>query len=138
MAPPLADALAGLASEQTWGILALGSALLLTVSIVLRHSGRHNIKLAAQIGLATLTPVLIATALLTAAAQRVRHTIQPAVVMSEEIRLTNAQGAPGLDRAIVPEAAQVDVLGKEGGRVKIRWGDKDGYAPLYQVRLLAR
>lgn len=142
--PRLTRALVGLLSENTWAILAALSSVAVTVGIVVRRLGQRPLsRLSGLVALCVGAVLLFVFGSGAYAAEQLRVTSQPAVVVVPEARLTNEAGRPlpakrGADTTSVPEGATVYVRERREGRCLVEWGSTDGWLSLSDVRLLAR
>lgn len=133
--PTLDRVVVRLASEQTWGTLALVASMLFAVGLVLRRR-----KGAAHVTGSVLAPAagvaILLFAPLTYAARELSRTTRPGVVVVPELYLEDESGQ-SLGGDPVPEAASVEVGEHHGGLVAVRWGAREGFAPAGSVRVLA-
>lgn len=126
----------GLASERTWALLAIVSSLVLAAGLVLRRRGGGPWHVAGSLavplgalGLCVFTPATWWAGVLT-------HERGIGVVIAPEVTLSNDEGQR-TDAPVVPEAARVEVGRVADGRVRVRWGSYEGWAPLGSVRRIA-
>src|SRR5262249_49043585 len=111
--PTLDRALIGLASEQTWSVLAALASALLTAGLLLRAASKGGAAhRAGTIATPLGTVALLVLLPLCAGARHLRLTTQPAVVVAQEARLGDERGVPGVAGA-VPEAARVEIGDRE-------------------------
>jgi hypothetical protein len=132
--PTLDRVIVRLADEQTWGLSALVTSLVLAVGLVLRpRAGRAHI--AGSILVPSAAVALLALAPLAYAARALRLASRPGVVIVAEARLTDDRGGvvPGDE---VPEGASVEVGEQRGALVHVRWGATEGWAQSADVRIL--
>lgn len=135
-----------LATPRAWAALALASSLVLSFGLWLRRrppgparvTGVLALPLGA-LGLALFAPAAWWSGVLV-------HDRGFGVVVASEVLLTDDGGAR-VDAPNVPEGARVEVggSGAEGGgerggegRVRVRWGSYEGWAPTASIRKLAR
>jgi hypothetical protein len=114
------------------GVASLGLALRLASK---KEAMRLGGTIAASLGAVTL----FLTGALAAFARYERVTYRPAVVVVEEARLLDDNGAtisgPG---SVIPEGASVRVKDQRGTLAHVEWGTLDGWLSLGELRLLAR
>jgi hypothetical protein len=140
--PRLTRALVGLLSEHTWSLLAAFSSLVVTLGIVARRISKGPLpRLSGLVAACVGAAALGVFGLGAYAAEQLRVTSQPAVVVVPEARLTNEVGRPlpaqrGAETS-VPEGATVYVRERREGRCLVEWGSTDGWLSLSDVRLLA-
>jgi hypothetical protein len=127
-----------LASQRVWAALAAASSLVLSLGLWLRRrpagparvTGVLALPLGA-LGLALFAPAAWWSGVLA-------HQRGLGVVTVSEVVLVTARGKR-VDAPAVPEGARVE-LGRAGteGRVRVRWGSYEGWAPAASIRKLAR
>jgi hypothetical protein len=141
--PRLSRALVTLLPEQVWAVLALMSAIAVAVGVVLRRLASRPLgRLTGTVAIAVGSLLGIGFGIAAYAAEQLRTTSQPAVVVVPQTRLTNELGRPlpykrGADTTSVPEGATVYVRQRQGERCLVEWGSTDGYLNLSDLRLLA-
>ena len=132
--PTLDRVIVGLASEETWGIAAIVSSMLLAVGLVLRRkAGRAHV--AGSVLWPTALIALLILVPLTWGARHLRRTTRTGVVVVSEVALTDENGGTrGGDP--LPEAATVEAGERRGSLIHVRWGATDGWVPAASVRLI--
>jgi hypothetical protein len=141
--PRLTRALVGLLPERTWSLLAALCSAVVTLGFVVRRlSARPLSRLSGLVAMCIGTVLLLVFGAGAYAAEQLRVTSQPAVVVVPEARLTNEAGRPlpvkrGADTNTVPEGATVYVRERREGRCLVEWGSADGWLNLSDVRLLS-
>jgi hypothetical protein len=133
--PTLDRMLVGLASPETWGMLALLSSILLAVALVLRKRPPGPAHVAGSVLLPTACVGLLVFVPLTSFARELRRSTQPGVVVAPEIHLSGEDGR-ALPGDAIPEAALVEVGERRGATMHVRWGSIEGWVPAGTVRLL--
>jgi hypothetical protein len=142
--PRLTRALVGLLSERTWSLLAALSSLVVTAGLVARRVSQRSLsRLSGLVAVCVGAVMLVVFGGGAYAAEQLRATSQPAVVVVPEARLTNEAGRPlpakrGEQTTSVPEGATVYVRERREGRCLIEWGSANGWLSLSDLRLLAR
>ncbi len=133
--PTLDRVVVNLASERTWGLAAIVSALLLAVGMVLRQKREGAIHLAGTllipasvVGLLVLLPLYLG-------ARDLRLTTRTAVVVVREANLTDETGKVTGGDAI-PEAARLEVSEQRGRLIRVRYGSIIGWLPLNTVQII--
>ena len=142
--PKLARAIATLVPEVVWGTCALAGALALSVGIALRfiiRKASYEVAAALAMGLGTLAMLLGGA--LSRAAFHFETSTAPAVVVAPSARPLDAIGRPlpirqGAEGSAIPEGSDVYVLERQGGLVRIEWGNEEAWVVANQVRELAR
>ena len=126
-----------LATERVWAILAACSSLAFALGLVLRRRPPGPARVAGVLGvplgilgLAIFVPATWWSGVL--ARQR-----GVGVVVAPELTLTDDAGVR-TDAPVVPEASRLEVGPAEDGRLPIRWGSYEGWAPVGAIRRLAR
>ena len=110
--PTLDRAIVAVATESTWGLLAVAASCMLAVGLALgARSGRPHI--VGSIVAPTAAVLLVIFASLTFAARWLRLATRPGVVIATEAVLHDDQGR-ALSVDPVPEAASVEVHDREG------------------------
>lgn len=127
-----------LATPRTWAILALASSLVLSLGLWLRRrphgparvTGVLALPLGA-LGLALFAPAAWWSGVL-------EHDRGLGVVVATEVFLADDAGTR-VDAPTVPEGSRLEV-GEPGGegRIRVRWGSYEGWAPVSSIRKLAR
>src|SRR5687768_2788116 len=138
--PRLARAIATLLPEVVWGTCALAGALALSVGIALRFMVRkasYEVAAALAMGLGALA-MLVGGGLSRAAFYFETNTA-PAVVVAPAARPLDALGRPlpvrqGAENSAIPEGSDVYVLERQGGLVRVEWGDEEAWVVASQVR----
>jgi hypothetical protein len=138
--PSLGWAVVGLLEEDTWAILAILGSGVASLGLAARlGSKKEAVKLGGTIAASLGAVTLLVAGTLVAFARYERLHYRPAVVVVEEARLLDDNGAtvsgPG---SVVPEGASVRVTDQRGTLAHVEWGTLDGWLSLGQLRLLAR
>lgn len=127
-----------LASQRVWAGLALASTIVLSLGLWLRRRppGPARVTGVLALPLGTLGLLLFAPA--TWWSGVLAHDRGFGVVVTNEVVLTTARGKR-VDAPAIPEGARLEV-GRAGteGRVRVRWGSYEGWAPATGIRKLAR
>jgi hypothetical protein len=138
--PSLGLAVVGLLDENTWAVLAALGSLALSVGLLVRLStsgarARLSGVIAGSLGALVLTVGSSGAAF----AHYARVAYRPAVVVVDEMRLTDESGVTisGVG-SVVPEGASVLVVEQRGTRARVEWGTISGWVSLGQIRILAR
>ena len=141
--PRLSRAIATLLPEQLWATLALLSSLAVALGIVLRRLAKQSLpRLTGTVAISVGSALCVAFGSGTYAAEQLRVSSQPAVVVVSEAHLTNELGRQlpskrGADTTSVPEGATVYVHEHREERCRVEWGSTDGWLRVSEVRLLA-
>lgn len=136
--PSLGWAVVGLLDEETWAVIAaLGSAVA-SLGLALRWFSRSPAARLSGVVAASLGALaLVVTGSFAALSRYERMTFRPAVVVVEEARLFDENGAPiSGPGSVVPEGAAVRVMDQRGTLAHVEWGTLDGWLSLGQLRLL--
>jgi hypothetical protein len=138
--PSLGWAVVGLFEEDTWALLAMIGSGVASLGIAARLASKKDaVRLGGTIAASLGAVTLLVTGALAAFARYERIHYRPAVVVVEEARLHDDNGAtitgPG---SVVPEGASVRVSDQRGTLAHVEWGTLDGWLSLGQLRLLAR
>lgn len=135
--PTLDRLVVGLASEDVWAGLAIASAIVFALGLVLRKKPSGPLHVAGAVMWPTALVAVIALAPLAWGARWLRLHTRPGVVVASEVVLVNASGQSlGIDA--VPEAASVELGASTGDLVHVRWGAVEGYAPSSAIRVLSQ
>ncbi len=126
-----------LATERVWAALAACSSLTLALGLLLRRrpAGPAHVAGVLAVPLGILGVLLFVPATWWAGVLARERGV--AVVVAQELTLVDRAGVR-VDAPVVPEAARLEVGPAEDGRVPIRWGSYEGWAPIGAVRRLAR
>jgi tetratricopeptide (TPR) repeat protein len=133
-------AVVGLASEDTWAVLAALGSLLTTVGLALRSwLRRREARIAGLVTVSVGLATLVTFGLLASLSRYQRSEWEPAVVVVADARLLEENGSPvtGTD-ATVPEGAFLRIDQRRGQLARVRWNDRDGWIALSQLRFLQR
>jgi hypothetical protein len=138
--PSLGWAVVGLFEEDTWALLAIIGSGVASLGLAARLASKKDaVRLAGTIAASLGALTLLVTGALTAFARYERIHYRPAVVVVEEARLHDDNGAtisgPG---SMIPEGASVRVIDQRGTLAHVEWGTLDGWLSLGQLRMLAR
>jgi len=138
--PSLGWAVVGLFEEDTWALLAMIGSGVASLGLAARLASKKDaVRLAGTIAASLGAVTLFVTGALAAFARYERIHYRPAVVVVEEARLHDDNGAtisgPGSQ---IPEGASVRVTEQRGTLAHVEWGTLDGWLSLGQLRLLSR
>ncbi|HVW30791.1 MAG TPA: hypothetical protein VHC69_35785 [Polyangiaceae bacterium] len=138
--PSLGWAVVGLFEEDTWALLAIIGSGVASLGLAARLAWKKDaVRLAGTIAASLGALTLLVTGALAAFARYERIHYRPAVVVVEEARLHDDNGAtisgPG---SVIPEGASVRVVDQRGTSAHVEWGTLDGWLSLGQLRMLAR
>jgi hypothetical protein len=138
--PSLGWAVVSLLDENTWAIVAALGSLVTSLGLAALWLSRGPaVRLAGVVAASLGGAQLVVAGSLAAFARydRVHH--RPAVVVVEEARLLDENGAtisgPG---AVVPEGAAVSISDQKGTLAHVTWGTIDGWMSLGSLRVLSR
>lgn len=131
--PGLARTAAAVMPERAWEAVAVAAAIAIAVAWPLRRSPRAARSAYVVASVAAVLLAVSASAL--AVLRHTRATVEIGVVVDEVARLSGADG-PGATQ--LPEGARVDVLGRAGAEVTVRWGQRVGKLPGSAVRVVGR
>lgn len=131
--PGLARTAATVMPERAWELVAVVAALVVAAAWPLRRLPRAARSAYVAASVAAIALALSASALLVL--RHVRKTVEIGVVVADVARLSGAEG-PGTTQ--LPEGARVDVLGRQGAEVQVRWGQRVGTLPAAAVRVIGR
>jgi hypothetical protein len=125
----------GLLPEDVWALLAIIGSFVLGVSLFLRRAAKERrSQIAAMVtaGIACLLVVLGTTS--TLAARHRRMTVTQGVIVSAGVRPTDERGLVIPNAPVLPEAAEVEILGHRAGWAQVRWGNLLAWVPAGAVR----
>jgi hypothetical protein len=135
----LGRAIVALASEDTWGALAVAASFLLTAALFVRWLAvAHRVRIGAAIGMGVAGPMLAFCALLTLFARDLRLHLREGVIVTESARLSDERHLTLPGAAPLPEGARVTIEEASGGWARVRFGAQRGFVPSPSVRPLAR
>ena len=137
--PSLGWAVVGLLDEDTWAVIAAIGSFATCVGLALRLWVRSApVRLAGVVAGSLGMVMLIVAGSLAALSRSRRLHAEPAVVIVEEARLLDENGATISGAGTrLPEGALVDVEDRRGTLVRISWGTIDGWLSLGELRLLS-
>jgi hypothetical protein len=134
--PTLDRALVGVASEQTWGLLAVTASVLFAVGLVLRRRPAGPAHVTGSVLWPSAFVALLAFVPLAWGARHLRLSTRPGVIVVGEAYLAEEPGGAARGDGI-PEAALVETSERRGTLVRVRHGAVEGWIPSTSVRLLA-
>lgn len=137
--PSLGLAVVGLLDENTWAALAIVGSLALSIGLLVRFWTRGmRARLGGVVAGSIGGVVLFVGTSGAAFARYARVTYRPAVVVVDEVHLTDESGATitGVG-SVVPEGSSVLVVEQRGSRARVEWGTMNGWLSLGQIRILA-
>ena len=135
--PTLDRALLRLLSPRAWAGLGALASLLLGLGLLLRPlQGRPHLVGAILAPLAGLALVVLGP--LGYAASRLESGTRAGIVVSSELPLVSPEEPEGRpsELARVPEGSEVEVGERREGKLFLRWGAQEGWAPASGVQLL--
>ena len=124
--------------EDVWALLAVLGSVVLGVSLFVRRAAserRSHIAAAVTAVLASLLALLATTSLFAARHQRLTAT--EGVIVSAGARPRDERGLVIANAPVVPEAAEVEIVGHRAGWAQVRWGNVVAWIPSGSVRPLA-
>ncbi len=124
--PGVGVALASLLDERVWGGLSLLSSVLIAAALLARRHEHPRWRLTGYMGLALGGVALSICGLFTAIDRYERLHVGAGVILQENSRILDDQGHAQTG-ASLPEASEVEVLGRHGTLVRIRFGSREGY-----------
>ncbi len=142
--PTLDRAVVTSASEDSWALAALLSAIVGTVGLLARRSTQRGVTLAGSIASALGLVGLVGFGALTGAARHLRMTTAAAVVVVPDARILDATGAAIVQRdgrpeyVTIPEGAEVELHQSAATTTKFRWGSIEGYVAAGDYRVIRR
>jgi len=134
----LGPAFLGLLPEDAWALLALVGSFVLGVALFVRRAAserRSQIAATVTAGIALLLVLLGTTTML--AARHRRMTVTQGVIVSAGARPTDERGLVISSAPVLPEAAEVEILGLRAGWAQVRWGNLVAWIPAAAVRAVA-
>jgi hypothetical protein len=133
--PSLDRVVVRLASERTWGIIAIMSAFFLACAVLLRRKPPGPVHLAGTLLLPASLLVLVLVLPLYHGARYLRLNKQSGVLVVREAHLSDESGV-SKGGAPLPEAALLEVGERSGRLVHVRYGSLEGWVPAGAVRIL--
>jgi hypothetical protein len=121
--------------EDAWALVGLVGSLVLGLSLfVWRAASERRSRIAAQVtaAVATLVMGLGTTSLF--AARHQRETTTTGVIVTTGARPTDEHGLVIPNAPVVPEAAEVQIIGHRAGWAEVRWGNVRAWIPSASVR----
>jgi hypothetical protein len=127
--------------ESAWFFSAIGFSLVFTLALFVRRRavarGGGGRQLGVVLGLAALPACLLTTGL-GLAARAERRELREGIVVASGVRPFDARRIARADVATLPEGGRVRLFESEGGFVRFRRGDVEGFLPSSTVAPLAR
>jgi hypothetical protein len=134
----LGRTLAGLLAEDTWAVLTVVAAALLTAGLFGKWLGTSvRVRIAGGVTAGVAAPLLALAAAMTLATRGDRLNLREAVVVVDGARPTDSRGitVPGAEP--LPEGARVEMLDARGGQSRVRFGSVDAWVAATALRELA-
>jgi hypothetical protein len=128
----------GLLPEDGWALLGLIGSFVVGVSLFVRRAAKERRSQIAAVvtgGIAFLV-LVIGTGSMLAARHR-RMTVTAGVIVSAGARPTDERGLVIANAPVLPEAAEVEILGHRAGWTQVRWGNVMAWVPAGAVRAIA-
>ena len=123
--------------EDGWALLALIGSVVLGLSLfVTRRASERRLRIGAAVTAAVATLLLVVGTASTFAARDRRMTVTPGVVVTAGARPTDERGLVIPSAPVVPEAAEVEIVGPRAGWVHVRWGNLLAWLPGGSVRAI--
>jgi len=124
--------------EDAWALLAVTGSIVLGLALVVwRAAGERRSRIAALVTAAVAAVLLVAGTVTTFAARHLRVSSTHGVIVSAGARPTDERGLVIANAAVVPEAAEVEILGHRSGWAQVRWGNVVAWIPAGSVRAVA-
>lgn len=136
VSPSPLKAVLALASERSWGGLALCASLVLAAGLALWRQPRRSLHLTGAVAASLGLIACLVLVPLTLAARAFRRSTASAVVVVDEARLVDDKGAALRAGSSIPEAALVEVTERKGALVHVSWGQLEGYTAATNVRIV--
>jgi hypothetical protein len=135
----LGESIVHLVPENAWAIAAAIASLVTALGLVVRVTTRkRRVRVGANVALAVATPLLVAFAGLTRAAQDDRLHRTDGVIVTSNARPSDARGIALPKAGALPEGARVRIATTNAAWTEVRWGSLDAWVPTSAVRPLAR
>jgi len=129
----------GLLAEDGWALMALIGSFVLGVSLFVRRAARERrSQIAALVTGGVACLLLVMGTASTLAARHRRLTVTAGVIVSAGARPTDDRGLVVANAPVLPEAAEVEILGHRAGWTQVRWGNVVAWVPAGAVRAVAR
>jgi hypothetical protein len=135
----LGPAFLRLLPEDGWAIAGILGSIVLGVSLFVWRSARERrARIAAIVtaGVGGLLLVLGTTS--TFATQQQRLTVTPGVIVTAGAHPTDDRGLVVAGAPVIPEAADVEILGHRAGWAQVRWGKVVAWIPAGAARAVAQ
>ncbi len=135
----LGRAVAGLLSEDTWGLVALAASMALGLGLFVHWLvGARRPRIAGGITAGVAAPVLAVALAMALAARSNRLNLREAVVVTPGARPTDDRGLVVPGGTALPEGARVEVIETRGASSRVRFGTIEAWVPAGALRELAR
>ena len=134
----LGPAFLRLLPEDGWALLGVFGSVVLGLSLFLwRAASERRSRIAATVTAGVATVLLGAGTAATFAARHQRETVTPGVIISAGAHPTDERGLIIAGAPVVPEAAEVEIVGHRAGWAQVRWGKVLAWIPAGSVRPIA-
>ncbi len=131
--PGLARTAVTVMPEPAWEAMAVVSSVALALAWPARRLPRALRSAYVIAAVAAIALGLSASAL--AVLRHTRATVEVGVVIDDVARLSSRDPRGAVE---LPEGARIDVLGRQGAEVRVRWGGREGTLPATAVRVIGR
>jgi hypothetical protein len=128
----------GLLPEDGWALMALLGSFVLGVALFVRRAAKERRSQIAAVVTGGVACLLLGVGCVsTLAARHRRLTVTPGVIVTAGARPTDERGLVIANAPVLPEAAEVEILGHRAGWTQVRWGNVMAWVPAGAVRAVA-
>ncbi len=134
----LGPAFLGLLPEDGWAMAGIVGSIVLGVSMFVRRAAQdRRSRIAALVTAGVGVVLLVLGTTSTFAARQQRLSVMPGVIVTAGAHPTDDRGLVVAGAPVIPEAADVDILGHRAGWTEVRWGKVVAWIPAGAVRAVA-
>ena len=134
----LAPSFLRLLPEDGWALVGIVGSLIVGLALFVRRASRERRSRIAAVVTSGVGSIFLALgAAATFAARHERLTVARAVIVSAGARPTDERGLVVANAPILPEAAEVEIVGHRAGWTHVRWGSTLAWVPAASVREIA-
>jgi hypothetical protein len=124
--------------EDAWALMGIAGSVILGLSLFAWRAVRERrSRIAAIVTAGMATAFMLLGTVSTFAARHQRLTAQRGVIVSAGARPTDDRGIVLAKAPVMPEAADVEILGHRAGWAQVRWGNVVAWIPGSSVRPIA-
>jgi hypothetical protein len=124
--------------EDAWALVGVGGSVVMGLALfVWRAAAERRTRIASIVTAAVSSVLILLGTVTTFAARHQRLTATRGVIVSAGARPSDERGAVTPNAPVIPEAADVEIVGHRAGWAHVRWGNVVAWIPAGSVRAVA-